>query len=107
LRRHEWLEGLAKYVELGVWETAGQTRDYEPLPKIESDPDFQGYRTFNQRWTSELLTMRNAAHDSASTRFYYTGMVQARLLDRHLPRWKERVMEAGAWLEDLLAEVLD
>ncbi|MBN1311359.1 MAG: hypothetical protein JXB30_08055 [Anaerolineae bacterium] len=103
--RYEWLEGLAKYVELGIWETAGQTPDYEPLSEIEADPDFQGYCTFNQRWTSEIITMRNMAHDSATTRFYYTGMVQARLLDRHLPSWKERTMQESIWLEDLLAEV--
>lgn len=106
-RRYEWLEGLAKTVEMGIWQTASQTPDYEPLLEIKADPDFQGYRTFSQRWTSEMITMRNAARDASNVRFYYTGMAQARLLDRLLPGWKERVMQEGIWLEDLLAEGLE
>lgn len=105
-RRYEWLEGLAKYVEMGIWQEASKTDNYRPLPDMAVDGDFQNYRTFGQRWFSEMLTMRNSARDAAETRFYYTGMAQARLLDRLSPGWKEDVMQEGTWLEDLLAEAL-
>ncbi|MBN1428696.1 MAG: hypothetical protein JXB07_09935 [Anaerolineae bacterium] len=106
-RRYEWLEGLAKTVELDIWQTASEAADYRPLPDMSTDPDFQHYRTFGQRWASEMITMRNCAGDASNVRFYYTGMAQARLLDRLLPGWKEHVMQEGIWLEALLAKALE
>jgi hypothetical protein len=106
-RRFEWLEGLGKYVEMGIWQTASESPSYTPLPGIAVDPDFQNYHTFDQRWSSEMITMRNSARDSAEVRFYYTGMAQARLLDRLSPGWKERALQEGIWVEALLAEALE
>lgn len=40
------------------------------------------------------------------TRFYYTGMAQAILLDRLLPNWKERVFDPNVSFEDLLREAV-
>ncbi len=103
-RRFEWLEGLAKYVEIGIFEAAAEGGD--PVPALADDPDFHGYRNFTQRYNTEIISMRNAAGNEGDTRFYYTGMAQARLLDRLLPGWKDRVMGPGVWLEDLLAEAV-
>lgn len=105
-RRFEWLEGLAKYVELGIWEAASGVDEYEPVQALAEDDQFHAYRRFGGRYRSELLTLRSVVTQSGDTRFYYTGMAQARLLDRLLPGWKARVFEDGVWLEDLLAEAV-
>ncbi|GAB4479667.1 MAG: hypothetical protein Kow00124_25560 [Anaerolineae bacterium] len=104
-RRYEWLEGLAKYAEIGIFEAAaGDVGD--PVPALADDPDFHGYRNFTQRYNTEIMSMQNTAGNEGDTRFYYTGMAQARLLDRLQPGWKDRVMGPGVWLEDLLAEAV-
>jgi hypothetical protein len=100
-RQREWLEGLAKYVELEVWRQASTTPGYEPLPALAGDPEFKGYATFEQRWAQEMGQLRRAAAQEDG-RFYYSGMAQAVLLDRLMPEWKEQVMEEGVFLEDLL-----
>lgn len=99
-RQLEWEEGLAKYVELGIWEAAFNSADY--LPVLTGDPDFEEYQTFPQRFKQELSQMKRQAQREGETRFYYTGMAQARLLDRLLPGWKGRILQEGIWLEDLL-----
>jgi hypothetical protein len=105
-RRFEWLEGLAKYVELEIWRQAAETDGYQPLPAMVEDPDFDAYADFDGRWSLEIGQMKRQADQEGDTRFYYTGMAQAALLDRLAPGWKEQAMEEGAWLEDLLAQVL-
>jgi len=102
----EWLEGTAKYVELRSWEEAFRDHGYLPLPQMEADPDFKGYETFEARWKQELSQARRQAGQTGEVRFYYTGMLQAHLLDRLLPDWKTRIMEEGVFLEDLLREAL-
>jgi hypothetical protein len=47
------------------------------------------------------------AGDEGETRFYYTGMAQAFLLDRLAPGWKERLWSSQAWLEEILAEAVE
>ena len=103
-RRYEWLEGLAKYVELEIWEQAAAMPGYTAAPDLAADPDFKGYATFQSRWSQELGQMRRQAASEGDTRFYYTGMAQATLLDRLLPGWKARIFGEGAWPETLLAE---
>ncbi len=105
-RRIEWLEGLAKYVELEAWRQAAETSGYRPLPEMAEDPDFEGYETFNRRWSQEIGQMKRQATQEGEIRFYYTGMAQARLLDRLLPDWKGRAMVDGVWLEELLQEAI-
>jgi hypothetical protein len=104
-RQREWLEGLAKYVEMEVWRQASTTPGYEPLPALAGDPEFKGYATFEQRWVQELGQLRRATAQ-ADSRFYYTGMAEAVLLDRLMPGWKEQAMEEGIFLEDLLRAVV-
>ncbi len=103
-RQLEWEEGLAKYVELAMWQAASTTADYTALPAMEADPDFKGYATFPQRFKQEIGQMKTQATHEGETRFYYTGMAQAMLLDRLLPEWKNHVFADGVWLEDLLME---
>jgi hypothetical protein len=102
-RQIEWEEGLAKYVELAAWRAAYQSADYRPVSEMGSDRDFKSYRSFKRRWSQELGQMKRQAAREGETRFYYTGMAQATLLDRLLPGWKEQVLAEGVWLETLLA----
>ncbi|HFD38773.1 MAG TPA: hypothetical protein ENJ31_02820 [Anaerolineae bacterium] len=104
-RRLEWLEGLAKYVELTSWREASAPA-YEPLPDLVPDPDFHDYTLFQQRWSQELKQMKRQASREGDSRFYYTGMAQAVLLDRLAPGWKARILSENAWLEELLNEAV-
>lgn len=103
----EWEEGLAKYVEVSVWQQASRTAGYQPVPALADDPYFKGYRTFEQRFGQELSSMRRSAEQAGETRFYYTGMAQAMLLDRLAPGWQAHAFADGIWLEDLLRRSLE
>lgn len=101
-RQLEWEEGLAKYVELEFLRQAFISKDYQPLEAMQADPSFKGYRTFNQRWSQEILQMKLEVNQDGEVSFYMTGMAQAFLLDRLSPGWKAKVLEEGIFLEDLL-----
>lgn len=103
-RRLEWLEGLAKYVEIESWRQAATTPGYAPLAAMMADPDFQRYGGFRQRWAQERDQLRRQARQADEVRFYYTGMAQAVLLDRLVPGWKTRIFQKEQWLETLLLE---
>ncbi len=102
----EWLEGTAKYVELRSWQEAGRDPGYSPLIEMETDPDFKDYEDFDGQWSQALRQTRQQAGKEGDVRFYYTGMLQAFLLDRLTPDWKVRIMGDGVYLESLLREVL-
>jgi len=104
--RFEWLEGIAKYVELRSWEQAGNTDTYNPIAGMENDPDFKHYETFQSHWNQEMHSAREQAKREGDTRLYYSGMLQAYLLDRLMPGWKERILDEDVYLEDLLREAL-
>jgi hypothetical protein len=106
-RQLEWEEGLAKYVELAIWREAHSAEGYDPLPDMASDPDFKAYGSFRRRWSQEIGQMKRQAAREGETRFYYTGMAQATLLDRLLPGWKDRALAENVWLETLLAEAVE
>jgi hypothetical protein len=108
-RQLEWEEGVAKYIELAAWRNAWRSLDtYQPIPAVLSDPDFKNYRSFENRWGQESgITMNNSASQTGETRFYYTGMAQAFLLDRFLPEWKQNFLVEEHWLEDLLAAAVE
>jgi len=105
-RQRDWLEGLAKYVELTIWHEAATAPGYEPLPGLADDPDFKGYTTFERRWSQEIDQIRWVADDEGDGRFYYTGMAQAVILDRLAPGWKTRILVEDVWLEELLDEAV-
>jgi hypothetical protein len=102
----EWLEGLAKYVELSIWEAANKASSYQPLPDTTSDPDFKDYQTFQNRWKQEISQAKRQARIQGDVRFYYTGMLQAKVLDKLLPDWKTASMGEGVYLEDLIRSAL-
>ncbi len=102
----EWLEGTAKYVGLRSWEAAGSDHGYLSLAEMEADPDFKDYETFKSHWNQEMRQARQQAGREGDVRFYYTGMLQAYLLDRLMPDWKDHIMEDGIYLEDLLRDAV-
>ncbi len=105
-RQVEWLEGIAKYVELDSWRQASiaQSKGYKPVADLSSDPEFNGYMTFSKRWSGEVSTLKWQASQRGETRFYYSGMAQAFLLNRLLPDWKTRVRLEDVSMDDLLGE---
>jgi hypothetical protein len=102
----EWLEGTAKYVELRSWETAFLDHSYLSLPEMQADEDFKDYDTFESHWDRELSQAKRQAGEEGDVRFYYTGMLQAYLLDRLILDWKSQILEEGVYLEDLLREAV-
>jgi hypothetical protein len=105
-RQREWLEGTARFVELAVWRE-GAAEGYSPLEDASPLSDYKAYADYKTRWNNEVDQTRRMARSSGDGRFYYSGMAQAELLERLLPDWKEFVVPAGAYLEDLLASVLE
>ena len=101
-RNLEWLEGLAKYVELEIQRTAGAAPGYQPMPEIREDPNFSNYETRERYWNQQVKEIQRTAGREGDSRFYYTGFAQAVLLDRLRPDWKEHIWQEGIWLEDLL-----
>ena len=106
-KRYEWLEGSAKYVELEIWKNAANSSGYQPVEAISIDNDFDGYQGYQKRWNNELNNAKTAAKNGGDTLFYYSGMLQARLLDELMPDWKTRIGQAGVWYEDLLREAIN
>ena len=104
-RQLEWEEGLAKYVEIASLRQASQTPTYTPLPAMQADPYFKNYKNFDQRWSQELIQLRNPS-GSSDTRFYMSGMAEAFLLDRLMPGWKNQALNKGIYLEDLLRQAV-
>ncbi len=103
-RQREWLEGLAKYAELTLGKAAGAEASYQPLAGIQLDPAFKLYAGQAQYWSEQIDEALRTAGRSGETRFYYTGFVQAVLLDRLLPGWKEQAFQPGVFLDDLLRQ---
>ena len=87
-----------------MWQEAAGDSQYKPTPAILNDSAFKSYRTFDKRWKEEMRLVRKQYSHNSDTRFYYSGMVQAMLLDRLMPDWKSRIFAEGVYLEDLLRE---
>ncbi len=105
-RLKEWEEGLAKYTELAIWRAAFDSPDYLPLPSMAGDPEFSKYKNFERIWDQQIQQIRSMAGDDGDTRFYYSGLAQAAILDRLVPGWRTRILTEDVWLEDLLTEVV-
>ena len=106
-KRFEWLEGSAKYVELEIWENAVDSPEYQPVKEIDADNDFDDYQGYQKRWRNELNNTESAAKNGGDTLFYYSGMLQARLLDELMPDWQTKIGEVGVWYEDLLKDAVN
>jgi len=87
-RHMEWLEGLAKHVEI---------RSYE----------LWGYRSDFLYWKMDFQRLKSRlGRQSGDQRFYLSGMAQARLLDKLVPKWQLQAMRGQVCLEDLLRDKL-
>ena len=102
----EWQEGLAKYTELTLWRVAATTTGYKPLPAILSDPGFNNYADYQKRLSQELQQIKSEANVAGDMRFYYTGLVQAILLDRLALDWRTKILSEGKALEDILKQAV-
>lgn len=98
-RLWEWEEGLAKYAQVQMLREASASSSYQPVAEIGLDDRFNAYTGAEKFFNLELTNAKTA---SEQTRFYYTGMLQAMLLDRLMPEWKEQFFEEQMNLEDLL-----
>lgn len=105
-QEREWLEGLAKYAEVTIGRVAAASPNYIPIPELAADEDFHTYTTREQYWSQQVGEVARLSGREGATRFYYSGMAQAILLDRLLPDWKERAFDPGVMLEDLLREAV-
>jgi hypothetical protein len=105
-QQREWLEGLAKYVELEIWRQAATTSGYQAVEALAADPNFEQYTTYDAHWSREVAQMTRMVGDAGEGRFYYTGMAQGVLLDRLAPGWKDKVMQDNIYLEDQLREAI-
>jgi hypothetical protein len=106
-QQREWLEGMAKYIELEIWRQAAETPGYAALPELSVDRDFKGYKTFERFYKQQIEQTARMANDEGDGRFYYSGMSQAILLDRFMPNWKASLMSGDVYLEDLLQQALN
>lgn len=105
-KRFEWLEGSAKYVELEIWENGSDFSSYQPISSILEDKDFDAYQGFDKCWKNELNNAKTAAKNGSETLFYYSGMLQAYLLDILMPEWQLKIDDTDIWYEDLLADAI-
>ncbi len=92
-RELEWLEGLAKYIEDRVSDLASARKD---------DPRYSSYRPPFWRQADLFRLTKKLGQQDGDLRFYLSGMAQAKLLDRLSPGWKQKAMQPGVHLEDLL-----
>ncbi len=101
-RETEWLEGLAKYVELRSWQLASRP-GYQPLAEVRSDPQFHGYGGYDARWSSERISMKLSVNLHGDLPFYWTGALQAMLLDELDGSWKTDFLPGDLFLDAALA----
>lgn len=95
----EWLEGLAKYAEIGFYEIAANLPSAGPAAYRYAVP-----MLFIQ---SDYLRLGSGlGAQNGDLRFYLSGMAQARLLNRLSPGWKDKVVPGPAFLEDLIREAV-
>ena len=100
----EWEEGMAKYMELALWKFASSSSAYVPADALKYDPSFEQYKSFNQAMSRELMNCRMQPQGD-DTRFYYAGMLQAFLLDRFYPEWKQQAFNTDIFPDMLLASI--
>ncbi|MGB7539919.1 MAG: hypothetical protein WBM17_15355 [Anaerolineales bacterium] len=105
-RLKEWEEGLAKYTELAIWRLAVEDSHYTPLASMTGDPGFSSYTNFEQIWLQQIQQIRSMAKDDGDTRFYYSGLAQAVILDRLAPGWRTRILTEDVAMEELVQEAV-
>jgi hypothetical protein len=98
-RELEWLEGLAKYVELQFAIKGSSMQEAES----------KGYRVVRNRLQADYYyRIRNLGDLHGDLRFYLSGAAQAMILDEVSPGWKQTIMgRINFGLEDLLKTALE
>lgn len=105
-QKRECLEGLAKYAELKIGVMASENQSYKHVNEIETVPGFKNYKTSVSHFNQQIGDVNRIGNSPADTRFYYTGMLQAVMLDRLLPEWKNDGFKEGVYLENLLEKAV-
>lgn len=106
-RNREWLEGLAKYAELTIGMKALQNENYKPVNEIIGFSEFKKYKTYAKYYKQQMEEVGRAASRPAENRFYYTGMLQAVMLDRLMPDWKKEAFGEDVYLDNLLRSAVN
>ena len=98
-RELEWLEGLAKYVELQFAIKGSSMQEAES----------KGYRVVRNRLQADYsYRLRNLGDLHGDQRFYLSGAAQAMILDKVSPGWKQKIVgQTNIGLEDLLEATLE
>jgi hypothetical protein len=98
-REMEWLEGLAKYVEIRFYELAAARTE---------EPGFAVYRPGLPYWAWDFVRLeKQLGSQQGDLRFYLSGMAQARILDSLSPDWRARFLEEGGAMEDRIQALLE
>lgn len=94
-RELEWLEGIAKYVEL-QFAMQGSS--------LQEEAEQRDYRVVRNRLQADFsFRLRNLGDLHGDQRFYLSGAAQAMILDTVSPGWKQNIMgRTNIGLEDLL-----
>ncbi len=106
-QKREWLEGLALYAELTIGMKASESQNYEPVKEIETVSGFKNYKTFANFYNRQIEEVKRAAIRPEENRFYSTGMLQAVMLDRLMPTWKNEAFNKDVYLDDMLKKAVD
>jgi len=104
-QKREWLEGLAKYAELKIGVIASENQRYKPINEVVTAPGFKNYKTRVSHFNEQIGDVKRIGNSPAEPRFYYTGMLQAVMLDRLMPAWKKVAFKEGIYLENLLEKL--
>jgi len=105
-QKREWLEGLAKYAELKIGVMASENQSYKHVNEIETVSGFKNYKTSVNHFNQQIGDVKGIGNRPAETRFYYTEMLQAVMLDRLMPEWKKDAFKKDVYLENLLEKTV-
>ena len=70
--------------------------------RLKQVPGFKNYKSALSYFNQQIVEVRRAAKRPSENRFYYSGMLQAVLLDRFSPGWKNEAFKEEVFLENLL-----
>ena len=85
---------------------ASENQSYKHANKIEKVPGFKNYKTSLNHFNQQIGDVKGIGNRPGDTRFYYTGMLQAVMLDRLMPGWKNDAFKEGLYLENLLEKAV-
>ena len=106
-QKREWIEGLAKYAELEIGLVAQEKLDYLPIDELRKIPGFKNYKNRSKYVSRQIEEIKRAANRPGESRFYYGGMLQAVMLDRLMPDWKNEALGGDVYLENLLRKAVN